>query len=84
VKKKLTVIPPHKQRDKNMRSGEKLSRVAAYCRVSTILEQQENSYRMRVTRKSYQVQITFPFLFVNCVKTKKLECQNSSINSTNI
>lgn len=49
MKKKLTVIPPHKQRDINIRAGAKLSRVAAYCRVSTVLEQQENSYEAQVS-----------------------------------
>jgi DNA invertase Pin-like site-specific DNA recombinase len=49
VKKKLTIIPPQGQHGKNMRAGAKLSQVAAYCRVSTILEQQENSYEAQVS-----------------------------------
>lgn len=48
MKKKLTIIPPHEQHGKNIRAGAKLLRVAAYCRVSTVFEQQENSYEAQI------------------------------------
>ncbi len=48
MKKKLTIIPPHEQNGKNIRAAAGLLRVAAYCRVSTVLEQQENSYEAQI------------------------------------
>lgn len=48
MKKKLTIIQPHEQHGKNIRAGAKLLRVAAYCRVSTVFEQQENSYEAQI------------------------------------
>ena len=49
MKKKLTIILPKEQNGKNTRAEAKFSRVAAYCRVSTILEQQKNSYEAQVS-----------------------------------
>lgn len=46
--KEITVIPPKERHDKHIRVEQKQLRVAAYCRVSTRFEQQENSYEAQV------------------------------------
>ena len=54
VKKKVSMIPDKPQYDRSIKLSEKKLRVAAYCRVSTELEEQENSYEAQVeyyTRK---------------------------------
>ncbi len=48
VRKKVAVIPPKAQYDRGTKLTEKKLRVAAYCRVSTELEQQESSYEAQV------------------------------------
>lgn len=48
AKKKISMIPPKPQYDRNIKMTEKRLRVAAYCRVSTELEEQENSYEAQV------------------------------------
>lgn len=48
VKKKISMIPPKPQYDRNIKMTEKRLRVAAYCRVSTELEEQESSYEAQV------------------------------------
>lgn len=46
--KKVSVIPARPQYDRSIRMAEKHLRVAAYCRVSTGLEEQEGSYEAQV------------------------------------
>lgn len=48
VKKKISMIPAKAQYDRDVKLTEKKLRVAAYCRVSTELEQQESSYEAQV------------------------------------
>ncbi|WP_408611465.1 recombinase family protein [Faecalispora anaeroviscerum] len=47
-KKSVAIIPPQMKYDKQIRVEQKTLRVAAYCRVSTLLEQQEGSYEAQV------------------------------------
>lgn len=47
-KKNVAIIPPQKKYDKQLRVEQKILRVAAYCRVSTLLEQQEGSFEAQV------------------------------------
>ncbi len=47
-KKTVAIIPPQMKYDKQFRVEQKTLRVAAYCRVSTLLEQQEGSYEAQV------------------------------------
>jgi len=48
VKKNISVIPPKPEHDRSVRPQLKALRVAAYCRVSTLQEQQETSYEAQV------------------------------------
>ena len=48
VKKNISVIPAMPAYDRTVRPQMKALRVAAYCRVSTIMEQQERSYEAQV------------------------------------
>lgn len=48
AKKTVAIIPPQVKYDKHVRVEQKKLRVAAYCRVSTLLEQQEGSYEAQV------------------------------------
>lgn len=48
AKKKISMIPAKAQYDRDIKLAEKKLRVAAYCRVSTELEQQESSYEAQV------------------------------------
>lgn len=48
AKKTVAIIPPQMKYDKGLRIDQKTLRVAAYCRVSTLLEQQEGSYEAQV------------------------------------
>ena len=48
VKKNITVIPAMPAYDRTVRPQMKALRVAAYCRVSTLMEQQESSYEAQV------------------------------------
>lgn len=47
-KKSVAIIPPQMKYDKHLKIEQKTLRVAAYCRVSTLLEQQEGSYEAQV------------------------------------
>ncbi len=58
VRKKVSMIPPKPQYDKTIRLTEKELRVAAYCRVSTELEQQESSYEAQVEYYTRKIQET--------------------------
>lgn len=49
VKKKVAVIPAQNIYNKGIRPELKILRVAAYCRVSTKLEQQEGSYEAQIS-----------------------------------
>jgi len=55
-RKEITIIPPTEKYDKHIRVEQKQLKVAAYCRVSTRFEQQENSYEAQV--KYYSEKIT--------------------------
>ena len=58
VKKKVAMIPAKPQYDRSIKLSEKKLRVAAYCRVSTELEEQESSYETQVeyyTRKIVEI-----------------------------
>lgn len=48
TKKHITVIQPKKEYDRTIKAKEKKLRVAAYCRVSTLQEQQESSFEAQV------------------------------------
>lgn len=48
AKKTVAIIPPQVIYDRHVRVEQKTLRVAAYCRVSTLLEQQEGSYEAQV------------------------------------
>lgn len=48
AKKTVAIIPPQIKYDRHVRVEQKKLRVAAYCRVSTLLEQQEGSYEAQV------------------------------------
>lgn len=47
-KKNVAIIPPQMKYDKQLRVEQKFLRIAAYCRVSTLLEQQEGSFEAQV------------------------------------
>lgn len=46
--KDITIIPPDPKYDSHIRIEHKTLNVAAYCRVSTRFEQQENSYEAQI------------------------------------
>ncbi len=48
-KKNVTFIPPQPEYDRSIKVQYKKLRVAAYCRVSTTLEQQEGSYEAQIS-----------------------------------
>ena len=48
-KKNISVIPSQPEYDRSIKAQFKALRVAAYCRVSTTLEQQESSYEAQVS-----------------------------------
>ena len=48
VKKKVSIIPAQNIYNKGIKPELKVLRVAAYCRVSTKLEQQEGSYEAQI------------------------------------
>lgn len=48
-KKNVSIIPPQPEYDRSIKPQFKALRVAAYCRVSTTLEQQETSYEAQVS-----------------------------------
>ncbi|MEA4986959.1 MAG: recombinase family protein, partial [Anaerovorax sp.] len=48
AKKTVAIIPPQMKYDRQLKVEQKTLRVAAYCRVSTLLEQQEGSYEAQV------------------------------------
>ena len=49
AKKNISVIPATGTYDRHIRPQMKALRVAAYCRVSTLQEQQESSYEAQVS-----------------------------------
>ena len=53
-KKAVSIIPSRKEYDKAARPAQEILRVAAYCRVSTLLEQQESSFE---AQKSYYTEM---------------------------
>jgi len=58
ITKKVSMIPAKPQYDRNIKLSEKKLRVAAYCRVSTELEQQESSYEAQVDYYTRKIQET--------------------------
>ncbi len=55
VKKNVAVIPAQTIYNKGIRPELKVLRVAAYCRVSTKLEQQEGSYEAQISYYSEKI-----------------------------
>ncbi len=55
--KRISVIPANPQYDRSIRAAEKKLRVAAYCRVSTELIQQESSYTAQVEYYKDKIEI---------------------------
>lgn len=58
VPKKVSMIPAKPQYDRSIKLSEKKLRVAAYCRVSTELEEQESSYEAQVEYYTRKIQET--------------------------
>lgn len=60
AKKKVSMIPAKPQYDRSIKLSEKKLRVAAYCRVSTELEEQESATRHRwnIIPEKYRKQTT--------------------------
>ena len=58
VPKKVSMIPAKPQYDRIIKLSEKKLRVAAYCRVSTELEEQESSYEAQVEYYTRKIQET--------------------------
>lgn len=58
AKKKVSMIPAKPQYDRSIKLSEKKLRVAAYCRVSTELEEQESSYEAQVEYYTRKIQET--------------------------
>ena len=58
VPKKVSMIPAKPQYDRSIKLSEKKLRVAAYCRVSTELEEQERSYEAQVEYYTRKIQET--------------------------
>lgn len=56
--KKVSIIPAKPQYDRSIKLSEKKLRVAAYCRVSTELEEQESSYEAQVEYYTRKIQET--------------------------
>jgi len=54
--KNISVIPAQPEYDRSIKVQYKVLRVAAYCRVSTTLEQQETSYEAQVTYYTEKIQ----------------------------
>lgn len=54
AKKNISVIPAAGTYDRHIRPQMKALRVAAYCRVSTLQEQQESSYEAQVSYYIYR------------------------------
>ena len=50
--KKISMIPAKVQYDRNVKLSEKKMKVAAYCRVSTELEEQDSSYEAHPKMKT--------------------------------
>lgn len=57
VQKKVSMIPAKPQYDRSIKLSEKKLRVAAYCRVSTELEEQESSYEAQVEYYTRKIRI---------------------------
>ncbi len=55
-KKNISIIPSNPAYDKTIKVQFKALRVAAYCRVSTLLEQQEGSYEAQVSYYTEKIQ----------------------------
>ena len=58
VQKKVSMIPAKPQYERSIKLSEKKLRVAAYCRVSTELEEQESSYEAQVEYYTRKIQET--------------------------
>jgi len=57
-KKNISVIPSQPEYDRSIKVQFKMLRVAAYCRVSTTLEQQETSYEAQVSYYTEKYRVT--------------------------
>lgn len=56
-KKNISIIPSNPAYNKNIKVQLKALRVAAYCRVSTLLEQQEGSYEAQISYYTEKIQL---------------------------
>ena len=56
AKKNISIIPATEDYDRSIRPQMKVLRVAAYCRVSTLQEQQESSYEAQVSYYTAKIQ----------------------------
>jgi len=55
-KKNISVIPSQPEYDRRVKAQFKMLKVAAYCRVSTTLEQQESSYEAQISYYTEKIQ----------------------------
>lgn len=88
-KKIVAIIPPQMKYDRQLRVEQKTLRVAAYCRVSTLLEQQEGSYEAQVdyytnkinSNPNWQCAGIFADDGKSAIQTRKREDFNAMINA---
>ena len=88
VKKKVSMIPAKPQYDRSIKLSEKKLRVAAYCRVSTELEEQESSYETQVEYYTRKIEETDNWKMAgiyaddgkSATNTKKRDDFNTMIN----
>lgn len=88
VKKNVAVIPANTVYNRGIRSELKLLRVAAYCRVSTKLEQQEGSYEAQISyytekiksNPSWQLAGIYADDGISATNTKKRDDFNAMID----
>lgn len=81
--KSITVIPPDPKYDLHIRIEQKRLNVAAYCRVSTRFEQQENSYEAQIAYYTKLIESNMNWNFVGfmLMKERPRRTQNSAIDS---
>lgn len=75
--KKISMIPAKVQYDRNVKLSEKKMKVAAYCRVSTELEEQDSSYEAQVeyyTSKISEYKMSRPNVQKILYKNVQLVC----------
>ncbi|WP_075367335.1 recombinase family protein [Desulfosporosinus metallidurans] len=63
IKKTVSIIPPNPAYNQDVKVEEKKLRVAAYCRVSTELEEQQSSYQTQVEHYTREIQNNPKWIF---------------------